>query len=102
MVKLTKCIESLQDKRSRWFPDHLRAFAFDHTAFVGVSSRSKDALMQKQQKRRVFGQQVPWQVSVGVAFAVTVICCAKRRRNKGRRERGARTKASPAFTEQVR
>ena len=102
MVKLTKCIESLQDKRSRWFPDHLRAFAFDPTAFVGVCSRSKNALMQKQQKRRVFGQQVPWQVSVGVAFAVTVICCAKRRRNKGRRERGARTKASPAFTEQVR
>ncbi|DBB05390.1 TPA: hypothetical protein ACH3X3_010606 [Trebouxia sp. C0006] len=56
--------------------------------------------MQKQQKRRVFGQQVPWQVSVGVAFAVTVICCAKRRRHKGRRERGARTNASAANTEQ--
>ncbi|KAL0020321.1 hypothetical protein WJX77_008974 [Trebouxia sp. C0004] len=57
--------------------------------------------MQKQQKRRGFGQQIPWQVSVGVAFAVTVICCAKRRRNKARRERGTRTKGSAAITEQV-
>jgi len=83
------------------FSINLRAFAFNQTAFAEVSSRSKDALMQKQQKRRVFGQQVPWQVSVGVAFAVTVICCAQRRRHKGRRERGTRTNASAAITEQV-
>ncbi len=105
MVKLTKSIESLQHNlyasAVAGSPIKLRAFAFIQTAFAGVSSRLKNALMQKQQKRRVFGQQVPWQVSVAAAFAVTVICCAKRRRNKGRRERGTRTNASAAITEQV-
>lgn len=56
--------------------------------------------MQQQGKQRLLGKQLPWQVSVGAAFVVTVICCAKRRRGKGRRQRGPRAHRSASTTEQ--
>ncbi len=67
----------------------------------GVSQFSKHVLMQKQQGRRLFGQQVPWQVSVGAAFALTVVACARRRSNKARRQRNTGTRALAPSAEQV-
>ena len=57
--------------------------------------------MPKQQGRRLLGQQLPWQVSVGAAFALTVICCAKQRRRRARRQTGARAQAVVPAAEQV-
>ena len=69
--------------------------------FARVSSRAKHALMPKQQGRRLLGQQLPWQVSVGAAFALTVICCAKQGRRRARQRTGATAQAVASAAEQV-
>ena len=57
--------------------------------------------MPKQQGRRLLGQQLPWQVSVGAAVALTVICCAKQRRRRARRQTCAKAQAVAPAAEQV-
>ncbi|KAL3136346.1 hypothetical protein ABBQ38_005608 [Trebouxia sp. C0009 RCD-2024] len=59
------------------------------------------AMTRKLQLKQVLGQQIPWQVSVGAAFCLTVLCCAKQRRSRSRQRRTGRTQAAAPATRQV-